>query len=103
LDELIIFAILVAIVAYWWDSASAYESAYRYAKQACDEGDVQLLDDTLERTKIRLCRHEHGYMHLCREYEFEFSSDGEIRYMGKLKLKGQRLQHIEMQPYRSIS
>jgi len=101
MDELIIFLILLAIVVYWWDAAGAYERAYQAAKQACSEGGVQLLDDTLERTKIRLCRHERGYMHLCREYEFEFSSDGEMRYMGTLKLKGRRLQHIEMQAYRT--
>lgn len=103
MDEILIILILAAIVAYWWDSAGAYERAYRAAKQACEEGGVQLLDDTLERTRIRPCRHEKGYMHLCREYEFEFSSDGEIRYHGKLKLKGHRLQHIEMQPYRMES
>jgi len=101
MDELIIIFMLVAIAAYWWDSASAYEKAYQAARQACEEGGVQLLDDTLERTKIRLCRHERGYMHFCREYEFEFSSDGEVRYAGHLKLSGQRLQHIEMDPYRT--
>lgn len=101
MDELIIILILLAIVAYWWDSASAYEQAYRAAKQACEEGNVQLLDDTLERSKIRLCRHEKGYVHFCREYEFEFSSDGEVRYSGHLRLAGQSLQNIEMEPYRT--
>jgi len=100
MDGLIIFFILVVLIAFWWDSASAYENAYQAARQACKSNAIHLLDDTLARTKIKLCRHENGYMQFCRQYTFEFSTDGEMRYKGKIMLSGKFVQKVEMEAYR---
>ena len=100
MDGLIIFFILLVLIAFWWDSATAYENAYQAARQACKTNAVHLLDDTLARSKLSLCRHENGYMQFCRQYTFEFSTDGEIRYSGKIKLRGKKIDQIEMDVYR---
>ena len=102
MDGLIITGIIFAIIWYWWGSASAYESAYNTAKQKCKEHDLTLLDDTLEVKKLRLCRHPKGYVQFYREYEFQFSTDGEIRYHGLLVLKGELVTNIKMEAYRDI-
>ncbi|MFK5984210.1 MAG: DUF3301 domain-containing protein [Pseudomonadota bacterium] len=100
MDGLIIFILLVAIIAFWWDSASAYENAYQAARRACKLNEVSLLDDTLARTKLRLCRHGNGYMQFCRQYDFEFSTDGELRYKGSVILNGKVVEKVEMEVYR---
>jgi len=100
MDELIIFIVLLLLVLYWWNSSTAYEVAYRAAKLSCTEHELTLLDDTLQVKKLRLCRHPNGYMQFCRLYQFEFSSDGIIRYKGKLSLTGQVVESVEMEAYR---
>jgi Protein of unknown function (DUF3301) len=100
MDGLIIFFILLAIIAFWWDSATAYENAYQSARQACDSNHVHLLDDTLARSKLSLCRHAKGYVQFCRQYTFEFSSDGEMRYKGTILLSGKLVEKVEMEAYR---
>jgi hypothetical protein len=96
----LIFLTIIGIIWYWWNSISAYEVAYREAKSACQQLDLQFLDDTLDVVKLRLCRHSKGYMQLCRIYEFEFSSDGDSRYKGFIRLSGQKFEHIELDTYR---
>lgn len=100
MDGLIIFFILLAIIAFWWDSATAYENAYHAARQVCKSNSTHLLDDTLARTKLSLCRHERGYVQFCRQYTFEFSTDGEQRYKGKIILSGKIVDKVEMDAYR---
>ena len=79
---------------------SAYEVAYAQAKAACARLGLQFLDDTLDVIKLRLCRHPHGYMQFCRVYEFEFSSDGNIRYKGYIRLSGLKFESIDMDAYK---
>ncbi|MFK5894506.1 MAG: DUF3301 domain-containing protein [Pseudomonadota bacterium] len=100
MDGLIIFFILLAIIAFWWDSATAYENAYQAARRACQSNNVHLLDDTLARSKLTLCRHVNGYVQFCRQYTFEFSTDGEMRYQGTVILSGKLIEKIEMEAYR---
>lgn len=96
----IVFLLIVGIIWYWWNSISAYEIAYKEAKAACRRLQLQFLDDTLDVIKFRLCRHPHGYMQLCRDYEFEFSSDGNSRYKGYIKLSGKKFESIDMDAYK---
>jgi len=100
MENLIIFIIICALAIYWWHSSLAHEKAYYYAKSICMQHQVKLLDDTIQLKKIRLCRHEDGYMQFCRRYQFEFSTDGENRYQGSIVLNGKRLESSEMEAYR---
>jgi len=99
MDGLIIFFILVVLIAFWWDSATAYENAYQVARKTCKSNGINLLDDTLTRTKLGFCRHENGYVHFCRQYTFEFSTTGKERYTGLITLSGKVVDKVEMQAY----
>jgi hypothetical protein len=100
MDEWLVFFILVSLIAFWWSSSNAYESAYQAARGSCKSNGVHLLDDTLARSKISLCRHVNGYIQFCRQYRFEFSTDGEMRYMGTIFLSGSVVNKVEMDAYR---
>lgn len=99
----IVFFTLAGLIWYWWSSISAYEVAYKEAKAACRRLELQFLDDTLDVIKLRLCRHHKGYVQICRTYEFEFSSDGDSRYKGFIKLSGLKYEAIDLEAYRITS
>ncbi|MCU7835091.1 MAG: DUF3301 domain-containing protein [gamma proteobacterium symbiont of Taylorina sp.] len=96
----IVFFLIIGIVWYWLNSVSAYEVAYKAAKSSCYRLKLQFLDDTLDVIKLRLCRHSHGYMQICRTYEFEFSSDGDSRYKGFIKISGKKFEAIDMEAFK---
>lgn len=85
---------------YWWDSQRSREIARQAGKQACGEGGVQFLDDSVVRRKLGLRRDRGGRMQWHRVYGFEFSSDGEQRYSGSVVLLGRHVLKVEMEPYR---
>jgi hypothetical protein len=97
--DYIIFIIIITLLWYWWNSITAYEIAYKEAKLTCRRLELQFLDDTLDVIKLRLCRHPKGHMQVCRTYEFEFSSDGDNRYKGYIKLGGLTYESIDMDAY----
>ena len=95
----IVLFIIVGIFWYWWTSVSAYEVAYKEAKQACKRLELQFLDDSVDVFKLRLCRHNKGYMQICRIYEFEFTQNGNSRYKGYVYMSGKHYDRIEMDAY----
>ena len=97
--ELSILILLIASLLYWFDSIRAKENATKHAKHACKKVLLEFLDDTVLMKKVRLRRNTHGQMSIYREYEFEFSSTGEFRYKGQIRLLGQHLLDVEMEPY----
>ena len=97
--ELTILILLVASLYYWLDSIRAKEIATKQAKNACKKVSLEFLDETVLIKKVRLHRNSHGHLSIYREYEFEFSSTGEFRYKGEVRLLGQQLIDVEMEPY----
>ncbi len=83
-----------------WQNAGFRDRAIALAKQHCEQMNVQLLDDTISLMKLRLKKDRRGNLAVSRCYEFEFSSDGDRRYHGKLTLHGIRLDHVELEPHR---
>ena len=94
-----IIIFLIATIFYWLDSIRAKESATQYAKSNCKKYLLEFLDDTVVIKKLRLRRNNFGRLSIYREYEFEFSSTGEFRYKGQVRLLGQYLIDVEMEPY----
>ena len=86
-------------IFYWLDSIRAKENATKYAKERCKKVQLEFLDDTVLMKKVRLRRNTQGQLSIYREYEFEFSSTGEFRYNGKIRLLGRHLLDVEMEPY----
>lgn len=100
--ELSVLIILSASFIYWLDGIRAKELATEHAKAACKKVLIEFLDDTVSIKKVRLRRNSLGRLSIYREYNFEFSSTGEHRYKGQIRLLGKNLIDVEMEPYKFI-
>lgn len=86
---LVLLAIALAVWL-WMDALGARERAIRYGRQLCREAGVQLLDQTVSLTRIRVARVD-GLPTLVRRYGFDISLDGSDRHRGHLDLRGHEL------------
>ncbi len=97
----IVLIILLATVAwYWWNSMQSKELARQAGKHACERTGVQFLDDTVAKKKIWLRRNPQGRLELCRIFFFEFATDGEHRYEGRIVVLGKTVADVSMDAYR---
>ncbi len=94
-----IILIIVGILL-WLDSLRARERAVRAGKSACERYDLQLLDDTVSFTRLRLARDDEGQLKIARTYSFEFSDTGNNRRRGAIVMLGGELQDLQLEPYR---
>ncbi len=99
LDGLLILVVVV-MVFIWVQGMLAKENARAAGKKACKESEVQLLDDTVQQQKIWLGRTHQGWLQVRRIYLFEFASDGEQRYHGKVIVHGHRVTSVDLDAYR---
>ena len=97
--DMYLILIALAIVWYWIDGMKAKELARQVGRDACKQANVIFLDDTVVVTKVRPRRNSMGQMSLYREYQFEFTSDGEYRRNGQINILGKRVLKVEMDPY----
>jgi hypothetical protein len=97
--SLLFLLLMAALVWYWLDSLRALEHARQVGRRACDNADVQFLDDTVARIALQLVRNESGKRVLRRTYRFEFSETGNSRLEGQVILMGHRLESVTMDPY----
>ncbi|MDH5368594.1 MAG: DUF3301 domain-containing protein [Gammaproteobacteria bacterium] len=100
--DIFILIILIALIYYWFDSIRAKEIATSHSRDACKKVLLEFLDETVVIKKVRLRRSSLGRLMFYREYQFEFTSTGEYRYKGMVKLLGKSLIGIEMEPYQFI-
>ena len=100
LHEYILASILIVIIWLWWETMRCKELARTAGRQACQNAQVQFLDDTVEQKKVWLRRNEVGHLEFCRLFFFEFSSDGAQRYQGRIVMLGKSIQEIDMDAYR---
>lgn len=97
----IFLIIFLAIIAwYWWDTMQSKELAKLAGKRVCKEAGVQFLDDTVEKKKIWVRRNSQGRLELCRIFFFEFATDGEHRYQGRVVVLGKSVSDVSMDAYR---
>jgi len=99
-SDFIFLLFLVIFIFYWLDSIRAKEIATKYASNECKKVLLEFLDDTVVIKKVRLRRNTRGQIAIYREYQFEFTSTGEYRYKGLVRLLGKYLIDIEMEPYK---
>ena len=83
-------------VGYWfWHSAmDARETAMRIARDTCSRAVVQLLDETVAFTGLRLARDARGKRRVLRTYTFDYTRDGFARASGFIVLSGARLEAV---------
>lgn len=99
--ELITLAIFLAGGWFWVDSMRAREAAVDAGRRACAAEQVQLLDWTVALKQIRIARDADGRLRLRRNYEFEFSDNGDNRLKGGMTLLGDRLLAVHLPPRES--
>ena len=95
-------AALLAIgagLAFWIDSLGARERALAAGRRACERYGVQLLDETVQFSRLRLARDAEGRVRLQRTYRFEFSDTGDNRRHGAIVMLGGELQDLRLEPY----
>lgn len=100
MSDILWLTTIVLGIWYWWDTVRTQEIAREAGLHACQQANVQFLDDTVERKRQWLRRNSHGRIQLCRLYFFEFTSDGSVRYQGRIVMFGQALREVEMDAYR---
>jgi Protein of unknown function (DUF3301) len=101
--SLLLFIFIAALGWYWLNSLHALEIARKIGKHACDELDLQFLDDTVASTKLGWGRDHSGRRVFRRTYRFEFTETGNTRREGLLVLLGDKLESITMEPYQIVS
>ncbi|MGC3965525.1 MAG: DUF3301 domain-containing protein [Rhodocyclaceae bacterium] len=96
--EIVALILIGALGWFWIDTLSAREVALREGRRACDADGLQLLDDTVAVSKLRLARNDEGQLRIKRTYDFEFSDTGNNRRRGTLALVGKELTMIYTVP-----
>lgn len=100
--SLLFLLLLAALGWFWFDSLRALEIARKAGKRACDDANVQFLDDTVAGIALALARGKSGRRVLRRIYRFEFSETGNTRLEGRLVLLGNRVESVTMEPYQML-
>jgi len=91
--------VIAAGIFLWLDSLRVRERAVRAGKSACERYNLQLLDDTVSFTRLRLARDGEGQLRLARTYTFEFSDTGNNRRHGAIMMLGSELEDLQLEPY----
>jgi hypothetical protein len=90
LATLFLLLILLAIAGVWLMLSRARDRAIQEARQRCQQYGLQLLDETVGLSGVRLRRFR-GQRVLERRYSFEVSIDGDDREAGHLWMIGHLL------------
>ena len=97
--ETILLALLLLSAWLWLDSIAKREIAINYGRELAGRYHLQLLDETVACTQIRIGRDSRGHAQLQRLYEFEVSASGAERMQCNLQLLGKQLQTWHIPPY----
>lgn len=99
--DLIIVSFIIAIIATVADHLNTSRYARAAAKKHCEQHNLQFLDQNVVLKGLRLRRSRQQLFAIERVYRFEFSSVGDYRYSGWVKLISKRVDHIELDPYKT--
>jgi len=81
---------LMLVIGLWLASMRERERALRAARGICQAHEVQLLDETVGLSGVRVRRHD-GWLQCQWRYAFEVSLRGHDRYAGQLWMAGGRV------------
>ncbi len=100
--SLLTLLLLTALGWFWFNSLRALEIARDLGKHACNNANVQFLDDTVAIIALALVRDISGRRVFRRTYRFEFSETGNTRLEGRLILLGDKIESLTMEPYQIL-
>lgn len=81
---------------YWYAGMQAREMAIAAGRRACQEAQLQFLDETVAQTGQRLARDTDGALGIERNYRFEFSRTGADRDAGSIVVRGGRVEWVKL-------
>jgi len=95
MDEILLIALILAGIWYWWDTQQSNEVALAVCRQKCANARLQLLDATVSRQRSWLRRGNGGSIQICRLYAFEYvdeqAADYEQRKYGYIVIIGKQV------------
>lgn len=94
--DILLIGVVLAVVAYWWDTTRANEVAVRYCSRLCTTEGLQLLDASVSRQRQWLRRSPSGGIELCRLFSFEYSTDAQDRHYGYIVMLGRQVVETAM-------
>lgn len=97
--NILLLALIVFVLQYWWQSGEFKGRALKLAAQYCQQHELQLLDQSMVIKGYWPCRNSRKVWVMRRIYDFEFTSTGHRRYRGRLTLMGLQLAGIELEAY----
>ena len=83
-------------VIYLYQAFRVRELALQHARRACEEANIQLLDQSVSIRKLSLSKDNQGRWRVWRQYRFEYTSDGAARQKGHVIMLGMRPQALVM-------
>lgn len=95
MDSLFAILFLLLLGWFWLDSLRAREIAIGICRAACEQRDLQLLDQAVALQHIGL-RRTPGGLRLRRIFRFDFSEEGVGRHTGYLVLRGVDLEAFSL-------
>lgn len=99
MSEWIVLIGLGAAGWFWFESHHVLDLARTAARQFCAAQGLQLLDDTVASTALRVERNARGRLILARTYRFEFSDTGDNRLAGSIQMLGRRVGPMHLQAF----
>ncbi|ASD66398.1 DUF3301 domain-containing protein [Pseudoalteromonas piscicida] len=96
-----LFIIVSSVIALFWYSRQIAEAANRHAQHQAESLQVQLLSVACSKRRFGVLKD--GKLGIKSQFIFEFSSDGESAYQGKLYLENERLVKKELPAYKIAS
>ncbi len=100
LDDIVLISLLLLAYWYWQKAQSVKAIALQATKARCTALEVLMLDDYVALCRMGIKRNAAGKWRVYRCYAFEFASIGDERYNGICTVLDDRVQSIDMQPYR---
>ena len=94
-QSLLLLLLLGLVIAFWLSTMRARERAIACARTACKRLDLQLLDESVNLTRLRFATSA-GRLRLRRHYQFEFTGDDDLRRTGDLELLGDDLVKLSL-------
>lgn len=102
MTEMLIIICVSIYGLYWLESMRCKEIAIGHASRECKRCNVQLLDQTVHQVSISMSRDTNDKWRVWREYEFEYTEDGDTRNRGRETLLGQRLLRMALETFDPI-
>ena len=99
-SEFLLLLLIAAGLWYWLDAMRTKEIAIQACRNACQNVQVELLDETVALSGVHVRRDRDGAIRLLRKYSFEFTNDAAYRYSGEISLLGKRVLQVDLDVHR---